>query len=205
MRFIFTIIVLTYSFIIFPESNLLMSLPKCNEPIGCSPTLSTGLEIDCNLQRIIEFNTFEIKGSDSFKQNIRKALKLLKENKPEYYQFVKERISVIEEHTISGMYVEEQPTRLELSNSSCGTPGTLWCASVLYHEAWHVELHRTGQQYSGAAAEHLCNTKQKAALGELGGSSHQINHLENIIQQGDHSDLDGDGDYDEDDYRLRTW
>jgi len=196
MRFIFIFIILTYSLTLYSERN---------KTIGCSPILPKGLEIDCNLERIIEFNTFEIKGSDIFKKNIRKALKLLKENKPDYYKFVQERISIIEENNVSGMHVVEKPTRLELSTSTCGTPGTLWCASVLYHEAWHVELYRTGQKYSGAAAEHLCNTKQKVALSELGGSEDQLNHLQSIIEKGDHSDLDGDGDYDEDDYKLRTW
>ena len=54
-------------------------------------------------------------------------------------------------------------------------------------------------------AEHLCNLHQIEALKALNADEETIEHLKSIISSGDHSDLDGDGDYDIDDYNLRDW
>ncbi|MBK7933558.1 MAG: hypothetical protein IPK01_08670 [Acidobacteria bacterium] len=48
-----------------------------------------------------------------------------------------------------------------------------------------------------------CNRAQLVTLGKIGGSKFEIDYLK--AQKGDHFDIDKDGDYDNDDYKGRSW
>ena len=144
-------------------------------------------------------------GDDTFKKNVQLSIEELKKIEPEYYNFVKGHIKIIQQKNVSGMHVSLEKPRLDLSPTSCNEELIIWCASVLYHEAWHVWLYRQGKPYSGKDAELFCNLNQLEALKALSADDETIEHLNNIISSGDHSDLDGDGDYDIDDYNLRDW
>lgn len=150
-------------------------------------------------------DSLQVMGSDDFIQNINKAVDELKSIDPFYFTIIKNNLGIIQEYTVSAIHVEESPPRLELSNVSCSSSNIKWCASVLYHEAWHVWLFKNQIPFVGEKAENFCNLKQLMVLNALKADPETINHLQNIISQGDHSDLDNDGDYDQDDYNLRDW
>jgi len=166
-------------------------------------TVRLSNNVSAIVEELIGGDEFIILGSDQFQKNVMDALKLLHEKSPKMFKFVKERISIIKEHYVSGIHVEGDHPVFDFNINSCPTDNIHWCASVLFHESWHVELYRKGKPYTGENAEHLCNLHQKDALVKLDSNQTNIDHLVSIIKKGDHSDLDGDGDYDWDDYRLR--
>ena len=179
-------------------------LDEINTPFLDLPTCSTN-DDDISPRQPSSVKKFEIQGSDEFKKNVRLAIGELEKINPKFLKFAKEHISIIKERPVSGMHVSLKKPRLDLSSASCNEELITWCASVLYHEAWHVWLYRQGKPYSGKNAEHLCNLHQIEALKALNADEETIEHLKSIISSGDHSDLDGDGDYDIDDYNLRDW
>ena len=150
-------------------------------------------------------NSIEIIGSDTFQQNVKNAISEISRIDSKYLEFIKKHISIINQKNISGMHVHLAKPRLDLSEISCNENMITWCASVLYHEAWHVWLYLQGKPHTGKEAEHFCNIHQLEALKSLKADAETIDHLKNIISSGDHSDLDGDRDYDWNDYNLRNW
>jgi len=78
-----------------------------------------------------------------------------------------------------------------------------WLASVLIHETVHFWQYRSGKYQAGKPAELEANLYQMIVLKAIGAPQGEITHLQS--QTGGHADLDGDGDYDIDDYRLRNY
>ena len=156
-------------------------------------------------QRATASSSILLNGPETFIENVNRAFVELEALPPQYLKFIKEHVKIIEESNVSGMHVADSPTRLELSLISCPESNIKWCASVLYHEAWHVWLYRQKKAFSGKQAERFCNLKQLDLLKKMGAAESTIKHLKEVLANGDHSDLDGDGDYDQDDYDLRGW
>ena len=108
--------------------------------------------------------------------------------------------------------MEEGRCIIDLSDVTVGG-SVAWTASVLVHESNHNRQYRddlanhghpvAAESYTGVEAELACNQVQLRALERVGGTPREIVYLKS--QDGKHFDVDGDGDYDWDDYRLRRW
>lgn len=152
------------------------------------------------------FKLPQIEGSPEFRQRIKSALSILQNNSNKLYiNSISKYVTKIKEGERSGAHVYGASPWVELNISSCPADNMEWCASVLYHESVHTYLYRNGKPHTGEKAELFCNLRQLDALKEMNASDSTIDWLKNIISNGDHSDLDGDGDYDWDDYNLRQW
>ena len=161
---------------------------------------------DVNEKKIKSINLPIVMGSYEFRKRIKSALNLLHANPNELYiSSISKYVTKIKEGERSGSHVYGATPWIELNISSCPDDNIEWCASVLYHESLHTFLYRSEKPHTGEQAELYCNLKQLEALKEIEASEETINWLKQIIEDGDHSDLDGDGDYDWDDYNLRNW
>lgn len=78
-----------------------------------------------------------------------------------------------------------------------------WLASVLVHETVHFRQYREHRYRAGVPAEQEANTYQLGVLRKIGAPASEVTHLQN--QTGAHADLNGDGVYDERDYRMRNY
>lgn len=78
-----------------------------------------------------------------------------------------------------------------------------WLASVIIHESIHFWQYRSGKYQAGAVAEKEANRYQLGVLQLIEAPKDEIAHIQS--QTGDHADLNGDGVYDEKDYKLRKY
>lgn len=161
---------------------------------------------------ITSYDGIRVSGSDEFDSKIVSALELLKEKDPEAYEIVLEYVDVIKESPRSGMKAYGLFATCELSNVSLSYSNT-WSASVIAHESYHSKLFHDYQKeistivpdhnWIGQEAELKCLAHQAKTLKNIDAPLVEINHCEN--SDGTHADIDGDGDYDWDDYYLRDW
>ena len=152
-----------------------------------------------------------VAGDAAFVEKVGGALRLLAEKSPEEFAFVVEQVRLFRQAEPSGTHVADGLCVVDLGGPTAGA-SVAWVASVLVHESNHNKQYRdalaTGRPvdpaaYTGVAAERACNAVQLIALRRVGGTAAEIEHLSR--QDGGHFDVDGDGDYDWDDYRLRKW
>jgi len=147
---------------------------------------------------VIEGNV-NIPQSD-FEPKIDKCLKLLQEKSAARYGYLNSNIKKIVAHTRSGADV--QRSNINIAKATFDASET-WLASVLVHESIHIWQKKEGKDYIGVKAEQECNAIQLEVLQAVNAPTSELDHL--LSQTGDHADLDGDGDYDWDDYRLRKY
>jgi hypothetical protein len=146
-------------------------------------------------------------GSELFYKKVIESLNFLNEKIPNLFIFVKDRISVIKEKSRTGTHATLKNPILDLSMKSLSST-LFWSASLIAHEAMHVELHRLGKKTVGKEAESVCNIFQREVLKNIGASKKHIEYISKFIDEDkskEHWDLDGDGDYDQDDHNLRDW
>ena len=138
-------------------------------------------------------------------QKILDALALLEERASEEYTFVNHWLNQVTDGTKSGIEVVSRA--FQIAPPSIDGHPLEWIASILYHEAIHAWQYETGEDgnYEEIDVETPANLRQIELLKKIGGAPYLINHLNQIIQQGDHSDLNGDGVYDWEDWKLRNW
>lgn len=136
-------------------------------------------------------------------QTVVDALNLLAKEVPQHYDFVKYYIQEIRESEKSGMHVDTGV--FDLSKVSTTNPE--WTASIIYHDAIHRYQYMTNAPYFGAEAERQANEMQVDLLKAIDSTMNQtqVQYLKSVMEKGDHSDLNGDGVYNEVDYGLRTW
>jgi len=147
-----------------------------------------------------------LEGSAEFRKRVKDALTLMQNHSNKLYiNSISTYVTKVKEGERSGAHVYGATPWVELNISSCPADNIEWCASVLYHESVHTFLYRSGKPHTGEQAELYCNLRQLDALKEINASESTIDWLQDIIEKGNHSDLDGDGDYDWDDYNLRHW
>lgn len=173
-----------------------------------SPYQFEGLMIEPNGQFIDE---------SVFVYKIEKAVQLLKNKSPEEFKTMQAVIGKIRATRASGANYNEEIMTIEIASRTFEA-SLEWLASVLIHETRHIKKYRdTGKKYGGAfqmsdkkAAlqvmidEELdCNRIQLVVLEKIGGTKFEIDYLR--AQKGDHFDIDKDGDYDWDDYNIRSW
>ncbi len=88
-----------------------------------------------------------------------------------------------------------------------------WYASTIVHDASHSELCQEhlaehgspvpDDVYIGLDAERYCLIIQLEAAGLIGAPQSDIDYIASLT--GDYADVDGDGDFDLDDYLARDW
>ena len=152
---------------------------------------------DCDTSRA----EIQIKAKPEFKAKIIEALEFMKKKSPSHYRMVNDYVVEIIEDPRSGAQVKAKVVKL--SQRSC--PDVYWCSSVIYHEAAHMMLYEEGKEHSGYKGERAANKLQLKYLYRVKAPKYMKDHLKVWIQKGNHFDLDGDGDYDWDDYYLRDY
>ncbi len=146
---------------------------------------------------IIEGNARFIPDNE-FRPKIQQALDLLKNKSSADHILVSAVVEKIRASGISG--ADYQDTIIKIARPTFETSLT-WLASVLVHEAFHIAMFMTGKNPTGKSAEIKCNITQLYTLRCLNAPQHEISYL--LSQKGDHSDINGDGKYDINDYLLR--
>ena len=142
---------------------------------------------------------------DASQQKVLNALDLLKQKAPDHYNFAQYWLKEIVSGSRTGVDVVNRS--FVLAPPSVERQSLDWVASIIYHEAVHVWQYETGEDgdYEKIDIETPANWRQIELLKKMGSPAYLISHLEQIIQQGDHSDLNGDGVYDWEDWKLRNW
>lgn len=120
-----------------------------------------------------------IHGSDPFSQKVNKALELLHTKAPYYANKVTTYLSRIEESDHSGVKVETGV--FYLGQATVNSQDEIWLASVLVHDAYHVELYKKGQNYYGKAGETQCINQQKKVLQQLAAPAYYLTYLDQTL------------------------
>jgi hypothetical protein len=159
----------------------------------------------------------ELMNETVFNEKIKQAVTLVKTKAPDEFKIMQTYIVKIRSTEISGANFNEEVMTIDIAKRTFEA-SLEWLASVLIHETQHIRKYKdTGKKYGDAnlltdkkAALQImideeleCNKIQLVVLEKVGGSQFEIDYLRN--QKGDHFDIDKDGDYDWDDYRLRDW
>ncbi|MGA2506363.1 MAG: hypothetical protein ABSF80_02690 [Chitinispirillaceae bacterium] len=157
-------------------------------------------------------NEIIIIGSTEFKRQITKALTLLCEKAPKEYQVVKTYIGKIEENERSGMFAYKNPPTYQMSLKTSNYSVT-WCASTIAHDSFHSKLYldykrKYGEPvpdtiWIGIKAEKKCISFQIKVLRQIGAPQNEIDYSSSL--DGTYYDVNKDGKYDWDDYKLRNW
>lgn len=147
---------------------------------------------------------FDIQGSEYFIETMTKTIEYLKDKSPEHYNYVNGLTKTIFEDERSGADIEGE--RIQINLTSC--LDLEWCAAVLVHEAVHLEQDNEGryQKQTSHQNELEANIVTLEFLRTIDGPQYMLTYLQDLIKSGtDHSDLNGDGKYDEEDYLLRDY
>jgi hypothetical protein len=137
-----------------------------------------------------------------FTGKITRAMQLLQRRAAGAYSTLNANVGRIRAHRHSGMDVRARPPTITIARTTFDASLT-WLASVLAHESMHSVQYKARRPHTGVEAEQECNQHQLSVLRQIGAPQSEINHMLN--QTGTHFDVDGDGDYDWDDYRARNW
>lgn len=147
-----------------------------------------------------------IEGTRPFQNQIAAALELLSKKARSDFEFVKKYVGKIRQNERSGMFWYENPPAIQISDRTAMTSLT-WCASVLVHETCHAQYFLTSESKDRPLdAQHQelsCNQIQLSALRKIGGPASEIKYLSNL--DGMHFDTNHDGQFTEEDYKLRNW
>lgn len=135
-----------------------------------------------------------------FKPKIEKCLTLLKSKAGTYHGWISSSVVKIRAFSKSGADVSK--STVDIAKTTFEASET-WLASVLVHETQHIRQYKAKKNYYGQEAEKECNGFQLEVLRLIGAPQHEITYL--LGQDGNHFDLNGDGVYDEKDYKLRNW
>lgn len=178
---------------------------------------------DAASQPALEFEGFLIEPNADFIiepvfiRKIKKAILLLKEKSPDEFGLMQSVIGRIRATGASGANYNEEVMTIDIAKRTFDA-SLEWLASVLVHETQHIKKYRdTGKKYGDAHLiadkkkalqimideELECNKIQLLVLEKIGASQFEIDYLK--AQKGDHFDIDKDGDYDWEDYKLRDW
>ena len=135
-----------------------------------------------------------------FKPKIEKCLELLKTKAATYHGWISSNVIKIRAFSKSGADVSK--SSIDIAKSTFDASET-WLASVLVHETHHIRQYKEKKNYYGKEAELECNKFQLETLRLIGAPQTEIAYL--LKQDGNHFDINGDGKYDEKDYKLRNW
>ncbi len=152
-----------------------------------------------------------VEGSLEFITRTKDALRLLADNSADAYSQLTREVLTIQEFEKSGADVWSRRIQVAQKTSSYSLT---WYASTLVHECRHISQYndylaaypgRTvpADIYSGTDAELGCMRAQIDALQRMHAPEKEITYAKSL--DGTFADLNGDGKYDEKDYRKRDW
>jgi len=135
----------------------------------------------------------EIIGSNNFKQEITKALELIKQVSPQDYKMVTDNIQIIryvKNHSNHGVLPQLQKPTFDVSDkdiSHC----TMWTASIIIHDAYHSKLYNEYKQlnpnkpvpdavWMGEKAEKQCMDVQKNFLIKAKAPKNLIDYIDKV-------------------------
>ncbi len=159
------------------------------------------------------YGNIKIIGSSKFVTQTHSALALLETKAPNAFIKAQTHIGVIEQGEHSSIWAWETPPRYEVGDATAFFSVT-WYASTIAHDATHSELYAQYQAahpgvpvpedaYGGVEVERFCNAYQIEVLKHIGAPQSEIDYMYTL--DGNHCDLDSDGDCDMNDYQNRDW
>ncbi len=157
----------------------------------------------------------QIIGSPDFIQQTILALTLLKEKTPDDFEMVERYTGIIEQSDRSGMWAYLNPPKQDVSDNTSFYSVT-WYAGTIVHDSTHSKLYHEyiaehglpvpDDIWIGRKAEVVCCISQYKVLVAIGAPSYEVDYLWSLVNFNiPFEDVDGDGDYDWDDYINRTW
>ncbi len=173
-----------------------------------SITLIIGLAPSVHAKNI-HYEGLRIEGDDSFNKQVIKVLKYMKQNARSEYEYVMKYIGRIRPGIPTSINTRARPPVCTLSEKTAfGDP--MLCASALVHEASHSYLHQKYKgklkrnelfaKTAGREAELFCINNSIKLLQKLGAPKYYIDYLKK--QDGRHADVNKDGWYDYEDWKL---
>lgn len=148
---------------------------------------------------IIEGNP-EFVPENDFRPKIQKALDLLQGKGSPDYMLLTSFVERICAHSKTGAVVTD--AKINVGKATFDSSLT-WLASVLVHECFHICQYLAKKKYVGKDAENEANMIQLYNLRLISAPQNEITYM--MSQDGNHFDLNGDGKYDREDYRRRTY
>ncbi|MFZ5754951.1 MAG: hypothetical protein ACOY3J_12020 [Bacillota bacterium] len=121
-----------------------------------------------------------VAGSSSFKSKINQSLALLHKKTPYYGAKVDKYLKEIRESNHSGVKVETGV--FHLGKGTINNQDIVWLASVIVHDAYHVELYKKGKPYAGREAEAACIREQKKFLQAVDAPAHYFTYLDKVLE-----------------------
>lgn len=185
-----------------------VGLLSVNDAFAQSPLKVEGIVIETN-SAYIEDKAFVTK--------ITAAIQLLKSKAPLDLKVMCSVIGKIRATQASGANFYEEVMTIDIAKGTFDA-SLEWLASVLIHETSHIKRYKdTGKRYGDAHLiadkkkalqvmideELACNRIQAVVLQKVGGQQYELEYLKGL--KGDYFDVDKDGDYDDDDYKNRSW
>ena len=147
----------------------------------------------------IEGNPTYIPASE-FKPKIERCLSLLAKKAGQYSTWFNSYNLKIRAASKSGANFNDNA--IDIGRATFDASDT-WLASVIIHESIHFWQYRSGKYKAGTTAELEANRYQLGVLQLVEAPQSEISHMQS--QTGNHADLNGDGVYDEKDYKLRGY
>ncbi len=147
---------------------------------------------------------FTVIGTKDFVSKVEGALDFMQQYSLSSYQESLSYVGYIRQSSRSGANFDDK--KIDLNVISC--PDKYWCSSVIYHESIHFKQLAEGRydKMSASAIEFEANYQQLKYLEKVSAPAYMINHLRREIVVGsNHSDVNGDGVYDEYDYQQRNY
>ncbi len=186
-------------------------------PVKVTPVPAANVPTPLKVEGIVIKTNAKVIEEKTFVDKITAALTLLKNRSPEDLKLIQTYIGIIRAWPASGANFNEQIMTIDIGKQTFDA-SLEWLTSVLVHETTHIKKYKdSGKKFGDAhlmsdkkaafkvmVDEELeCNRAQLVTLGKIGGSKFEIDYLK--AQKGDHFDIDKDGDYDNDDYKGRSW
>ncbi len=151
----------------------------------------------------------EVRGSERFQEQVRRALRLLQERDRDAYAIVTRHIGRIQEAERSGMWAQRTPPTFDLSGVTAFYSVT-WCAAAIAHDSFHSKLYHDYRKehggevpldaWTGTAAEQQCMKHQLAVMERIGAPEREIEHARKMA---DGHFVKDNKDWEE--YRKRSW
>ncbi len=135
-----------------------------------------------------------------FRPKIQRCLNLLRDKAGQYSTWFNAYNLKIRAARASGANFADNA--IDIARATFDASDT-WVASVIIHESIHFWQYRTGHYQAGQVAEQEANRYQLGVLQLVGAPTTEITHMQS--QTGGHADLNGDGQYTEEDYRARNY
>ncbi|MEL6110262.1 MAG: hypothetical protein AAFU85_30000 [Planctomycetota bacterium] len=154
----------------------------------------------------------KIEGNQRFVEQVGSAMKLMKDKTPRVYDLIQKNVAIVKQGKRSGMWAFRDPPTFEMADPTAFYSIT-WCAGSIAHDAFHSKLYRDyldakgrpvpNAVWTGREAELKCLSFQLDVLEKVGASRREIEHCR--AQNGEHFDIDKDGNYEWSDYFQRNW